>query len=415
MEPQASAAGDPPPRPVGPPSGQLARRRRAEQWGPSDSGCPGRISQRWSRRPGGPGPIPEEEPPPDQSGLRRDAAPAPLPGARWRAGERTAQPPARKEWAGRSHRCRRAQRPLVCPTQGDREVLADLVGGARGGGGGRSFCPRVLPRVAPERASCPAYRGGGASAKAVHNLRGSHTAGSRGGLGWKRPDRSLASFKGVAVAIQADAIATYLAELTVVEDDVLRHARERAAAGGMPPVSADSGAFLRFAASWVGAQAAVEIGSGAGYSGVWIARGLAPKGILTTIEADPGHQRLAKETYEEAGVPSRMRAILGRALDVLPRLTDGGYDLAFLDATKSEYPEYLEHALRLVRPGGVIVADNVLWSGRVADPKVTDPDTEGLRIYARRIVADDRLDSVILSIGDGLAVSRVRRHEELGA
>ena len=100
------------------------------------------------------------------------------------------------------------------------------------------------------------------------------------------------------MAIQADAIATYLAELTVVEDDVLRHARDRASTGGMPPVSADSGAFLRFAASWVGAQAAVEIGSGAGYSGVWIARGLVPKGILTTIEADPGHQRLAKETYE---------------------------------------------------------------------------------------------------------------------
>ena len=248
------------------------------------------------------------------------------------------------------------------------------------------------------------------------------------------------------MAMQADAIAAYLAELTVVEDDVLRHARERAAAGGMPPVSADwgaflrfaaswvgaqaavemgsaaggmppvstdAGAFLRFAASWVGAQAAVEIGSGAGYSGVWIARGLAPKGILTTIEADPGHQRLAKETYEEAGVPSRIRAILGRALDVLPRLTDGGYDLAFLDAVKSEYPEYLEHALRLVRPGGVIIADNVLWSGRVADPKVTDPDTEGLRAYARRIAADDRLDSVILTVGDGLAVSRVRHHEEL--
>ena len=78
------------------------------------------------------------------------------------------------------------------------------------------------------------------------------------------------------MAMQADAIAASLAELTAVEDDVLRHARDRAAAGGMPPVSADSGAFLRFAASWVGAQAAVEIGSGAGYSGVWIARGLAP-------------------------------------------------------------------------------------------------------------------------------------------
>ena len=191
------------------------------------------------------------------------------------------------------------------------------------------------------------------------------------------------------MVVQTDAIAAYLAELTVVEDDVLRHARDRAAAGGMPPVSADAGAFLRLAAGWVGAQAAVEIGSGAGYSGVWIARGLADKGILTTIEADPGHQRLAKETYEEAGVPSRIRAILGRALDVLPRLTDGGYDLAFLDAVKAEYPEYLEHALRLVRPGGVIIADNVLWSGRVTDPKATDPDTEGLRAYARALFGGD--------------------------
>jgi predicted O-methyltransferase YrrM len=216
------------------------------------------------------------------------------------------------------------------------------------------------------------------------------------------------------VVVQANAaIATYLAELTAAEDDVLTHARERAAAGGMPPVSADTGAFLRFAARWVGAQAAVEVGSGAGYSGVWIARGLAAKGILTTIEADPDHQRLAKSSYEEAGVPSRVRSILGRALDVLPRLTDAGYDLAFLDAVKSEYPEYLEHALRLVRPGGVILADNVLWSGRVADPKVADPDTEGLRTYARRIATDERLDSVILAIGDGLAVSRVRRPDEL--
>ena len=216
------------------------------------------------------------------------------------------------------------------------------------------------------------------------------------------------------MVVQANAIAAYLAELTAVEDDVLRHARDRAAAGGMPPVSADAGAFLRLAAGWVGAQAAVEVGSGAGYSGVWIVRGLAPKGVLTTIEVDPDHQRLAKNTYEEAGFPGRVRSILGRALDVLPRLTDGGYDLAFLDAVKSEYPEYLEHALRLVRPGGVILADNVLWSGRVADSKVTDATTEGLRDYARRIANNERLNSVILTIGDGLAVSRVRRPGELG-
>jgi predicted O-methyltransferase YrrM len=211
------------------------------------------------------------------------------------------------------------------------------------------------------------------------------------------------------VVVQTDAIATYLSDLTAGEDDALRHARERAAAGGMPPVSADTGAFLRVAASWTDAQAAVEMGSGAGYSGIWLARGLPPRATLTTIEADPEHQRLAKASYEEAGVSNRIRAILGRALDVLPRLSDQGYDLAFIDARKDEYPQYLEHALRLVRPGGVILADNVLWSGRVADPRAADADTEALRLYARRAAEDSRLETTILTIGDGLAVSLVRR------
>ena len=210
------------------------------------------------------------------------------------------------------------------------------------------------------------------------------------------------------MAIQADAIATYLAELTVVEDDVLHHARERASSGGMPPVSAESGAFLRFAARWVGAQAAVEIGSGAGYSGVWIARGLAPKGILTTIEADPGHQRLAKESYEEAGIPSRIRAILGRALDVLPRLTDGGYDLVFFDATKSEYPRYYDQGVRLLRPGGVIAFDSVLGNGRVDDKTHRDQETTALRDLAGMVREDDRLVSVLLPLGDGLLVAAKR-------
>jgi predicted O-methyltransferase YrrM len=210
------------------------------------------------------------------------------------------------------------------------------------------------------------------------------------------------------VAIQADAIATYLAELTVVEDDVLRHARDRAAAGGMPPVSADSGAFLRFAASWVGAQAAVEIGSGAGYSGVWIARGLVPKGILTTIEADPGHQRLAKETYEEAGVPSRVRAILGRALDVLPRLTDGGYDLVFVDADRAEFAACVQAALRLLRPGGVVAVNHAL-PARIGDPAARDPDTVAVRELLKEVrEAEDSWVSALVPAGAGL-LAAVRR------
>jgi predicted O-methyltransferase YrrM len=213
------------------------------------------------------------------------------------------------------------------------------------------------------------------------------------------------------VVTSTDAIAAYLAELTAVEDDALRNARERASAGGMPPVSADTGSVLNLLARMNGTLNAVEIGSGAGYSGIWLARGLAPRGILTTIEADPEHQRLAKESYQEAGIPSRVRAIQGRALDVLPRLSDGGYDLVFIDAVKDEYPEYLEHALRLVAPGGLILADNVLWSGRVADENARDPLTEGLRVFSRRITEDPRLHSVILTVGDGLSVSWVKLEE----
>jgi predicted O-methyltransferase YrrM len=209
------------------------------------------------------------------------------------------------------------------------------------------------------------------------------------------------------VVVQTDATAKYLLELTAIEDDALRAARERASAGGMPPVSADTGALLTLVARMTGAMNAVEVGSGGGYSGIWLARGLADGGTLTTIEADSQHQRLAKESYREAGVSSRVRSILGRALDVLPRLSDGGYDLVFIDAVKDEYPDYLDHALRLVAPGGVILADNVLWSGRIADPTATDPATEGLRTYNRRIAEDERLHSVILTIGDGLALSWV--------
>ena len=141
------------------------------------------------------------------------------------------------------------------------------------------------------------------------------------------------------MATQADAIATYLAELTVVEDDVLRHARERAAVGGMPPVSADSGAFLRFAARWVGAQAAVEIGLGRRVlRGYGSPAGLRPRASSRPSRPTPAISGWPRRPTRRPPSSSRIRAILGRALDVLPRLTDGGYDLAFLDARSPSTP-----------------------------------------------------------------------------
>jgi predicted O-methyltransferase YrrM len=131
-----------------------------------------------------------------------------------------------------------------------------------------------------------------------------------------------------------------------------------------------------------------------------------PDGVLTTIDVEPEHHRAAREAYAEAGVPSnRVRLISGRALEVLPRLTDGAYDLVFCDADKREYPDYLEQALRLLRPGGVVVFDNALWHGRVADPSQRDEETMAIRGLGTSVRDDDRLVSAMLAAGDGLLVA----------
>jgi predicted O-methyltransferase YrrM len=153
----------------------------------------------------------------------------------------------------------------------------------------------------------------------------------------------------------------------------------------------------------------VEVGTGTGVSGVWLLRGMHPDGILTTVEAEPEHQRLAKETFAEAGFSSgRTRTILGRALEVLPRLTDGGYDLVFCDGDKVEYPDYLAEARRLLRPGGVVAMDNALWHDRVADPAQRDPDTMALREVGTTLLTDERFVPLLLPVSDGLLVG-VRR------
>jgi len=147
----------------------------------------------------------------------------------------------------------------------------------------------------------------------------------------------------------------------------------------------------------------VEVGTGAGVSGLWLLRGMRPDGVLTTVDKDPEHQRAAKQAFGEAGIPSsRARLIVGNALEVLPRLADGGYDLVFVDAAKTEYADYLTEALRLLRPGGVVAFDNVLWHDRVADPAQRDPDTVAMRELGRTVRDDDRLVPVLLHSGDGL-------------
>ncbi len=191
------------------------------------------------------------------------------------------------------------------------------------------------------------------------------------------------------------------------EDDVLAAARQRAAEVGVTPIGAGAGAALGFLASVLEARAVVEVGTGTGVSGLWLLRGMRPDGVLTSVDTEAEHQRLAKETFTDAGItPQRARMIPGAALDVLPRLTDGHYDIVFCDGDKLEYPAYLAEAVRLLRPGGVVVFDNALWHDRVADPAQRDPETVAIRETGRLVAEDESLVSVLLPVGDGLLCAR---------
>jgi predicted O-methyltransferase YrrM len=199
------------------------------------------------------------------------------------------------------------------------------------------------------------------------------------------------------------------AESFVVEDDLLMRARERAGELGCTPVGPGAGAALRLLAAAVNARTVVEAGTGAGVSGLWLLRGMRPDGVLTTVDVEAEHQRAARETFTEAGIPSgRFRLINGSATEVLPRLTDGAYDLVFIDADKPSYPFYLEQAARLLRPGGILAVDNMLWHDRVADPSARDHDTVTLREMGRTVRDDDRWLPALLPVGDGV-LAAVRR------
>ena len=197
------------------------------------------------------------------------------------------------------------------------------------------------------------------------------------------------------------------AETFVAEDELLAAARSRAEEVGVAPVGPGVGAALRFLASVLDARAVVEIGTGTGVSGLWLLRGMRSDGVLTTVDIEAEHQRLAKETFTEAGIPgNRARTIAGAGLDVLPRLTDGHYDLVFCDGDKREYTSYLDEAMRLLRPGGIVAFDNALWHDRVADPAQRDEETTTIRELGKRVAADEDLVAVMLPVGDGLLCAK---------
>jgi predicted O-methyltransferase YrrM len=225
-------------------------------------------------------------------------------------------------------------------------------------------------------------------------------------LGWSRTEEAGISADNQAALTQR---ARDYTEAWVGEDDALQAARRRGQELGAVPIGPGGGAVLRFLAAALGARAVVEVGTGAGVSGIYLLRGMAGDGVLTSIDLEGEHQRVAKQSFTEAGIPSgRARLITGRALDVLPRLTDGVYDLVFCDAAKAEYGDYLRESLRLLRPGGVIAFDNALWHGRVPDPSHRDAETVAVRELLRQVHDDERLTPVLLGAGDGLLAAVLR-------
>lgn len=170
----------------------------------------------------------------------------------------------------------------------------------------------------------------------------------------------------------------------------------------------DLGALLGVLTRATGGRRVLEVGTFVGTSAAWIAGALAPGGRIDTLEADDERADRAERFFAEAGIADRVRVHRGPAAETLPDLPDGAYDLAYIDADKGGYRAYLEHALRLVRPGGLIVADNVLAQGRVAVPDAErDERSAALADFTRRAVDHPRLDTVVLTVGDGVSVSAV--------
>ena len=205
-----------------------------------------------------------------------------------------------------------------------------------------------------------------------------------------------------------EAAEAYLRARHWQEDGLLRELREDLERRGPTiQVSVETGQLLAVWTAAIGARRVLEVGTLFGYSGVWIARALPSDGSLDTLELSDVHADAAEGWFARAGLANRVTVRRGAALSTLPRL-EGPYDMVFLDAAKAEYVDYARHAARLLRTGGSLLADNAIWSGRIADPAATDDDTEGIRRFHEHIAEDRAWEATVLPVGDGVAVA-VRR------
>lgn len=208
-----------------------------------------------------------------------------------------------------------------------------------------------------------------------------------------------------------EAIETYSASLAVetAAQKKLREETAKLPTAGMQ-IGADQGAFLSLLVAAIGARNAIEIGTFTGYSSIAIARALPGSGKLICCDVSEEWTSIARRYWKEAELDKRIELKLAPALETLEALLgkgkDGSFDFAFIDADKTGYDAYYEICLKLLRPGGLIALDNMLWSGAVVDPAAKDADTLALRKLNKKIAADARVDAALLTIGDGVMLAR---------
>lgn len=213
------------------------------------------------------------------------------------------------------------------------------------------------------------------------------------------------------------AVDDYFTDLLVQADPALDATLESIAASGLPPiqVAPNQGKLLMILAAAMQARTILEIGTLAGYSTIWLARALPSDGRLITLEADPKHAEVARANIARAGLADRVDVRLGDAQETLPRLVDEGhgpFDLIFIDADKTGYPNYFAWSLKLSHRGSLIVADNVVRDGAVADPDSSDPNVQAVRRFTEVVAAEPRVSATaIQTVGskgyDGLALAVV--------
>jgi predicted O-methyltransferase YrrM len=211
-----------------------------------------------------------------------------------------------------------------------------------------------------------------------------------------------------------DGLYQYLLDVSLRETPLLARLREetRVLPEARWQVAPEQGQFLALLVTLVGARKLLEIGSYTGYSALCMATAMPADGQLTCCDLPGDYNEVARRYWREAGLETRIDLRLAPALETLGHLERGGaiesFDLIFIDADKANYPAYLEHALVLTRPGGLILFDNTLWSGRVLQQAPDSADTRAIQALNRKLKHDQRLDLSLLPLGDGLTLCRKR-------